>query len=340
MKRSLGVFWISILLAAAGCSRNPSVLLDSAGPHAERISELFWFIAIVEIVVWALALGVLFYALWNRREPNSVGPSRPPESTEKRLVFAVGAAVGVTALILTSFVGFSYAIDKQLIDLDSNPDLEIEVTGHQWWWELRYLNADASQIFSSANEIHIPVHAKVRLKLQSNDVIHSLWFPNLNGKRDIIPGRNQDLFIQSDREGVFEGRCAEFCGLQHAFMELKLIVDSPEKFESWRTAQLLPAAEPQTPEEKHGREVFKRGACLMCHSMRTQDSAGYSNQAPDLTHLKSRMTIGAGAALNTKGYLAGWIVDPHGIKPGVHMPTILQEPNDSQALLSYLEILK
>ncbi|MDD5460070.1 MAG: c-type cytochrome [Methylococcales bacterium] len=227
-----------------------------------------------------------------------------------------------------------------LFDLDKDSELEIEVTAHQWWWELSYLSATPSDVFTTANELHVPVNTKVRLKLKSPDVIHSLWLPNLAGKQDIIPGREQDLVLRVDREGIWHSRCGEFCGLQHAFMRLALFSESKRAFEAWRTAQRQPSAEPQTDIEKHGHEVFSKGACTVCHAIREKNTTGYSDHAPELTHLKSRTTIGAGAAPNTKGYLGGGILDPHSIKPGVHMPTILQKPEDFQALLVYLETLK
>jgi cytochrome c oxidase subunit II len=318
----------------------PSALKNLAGPHAEKIHDLFWFITIVESVVGLLVLGVLFYAVWKRRRPNEILPMQPVASTERRLKIYVGTAIALTVLILTSFVGMSYAVDKELISLDKDPEIQIEVKAHQWWWEVRYPSANASEIFDTANEIHVPVGAKVRLKLQSVDVIHSMWFPNFNGKQDIIPGQERELVIRADKAGVWQGRCAEFCGLQHAQMGILLIAETNEEFEAWKKAQREPAAEPQTAEEKHGKEVFTKGACIMCHSIRTVETSSYSSNAPDLTHLKSRKTIGADSVPNTKGYLGGWIIDPHGIKPGVHMPTILQEPKDFQALLAYLETLK
>jgi cytochrome c oxidase subunit 2 len=317
-----------------------ATLLDVAGPHADKTAKLFWFFLSVETVVFVLILTFLFFSLWRRREPKLVAPLQPSAQTEWRLVCGVGISVALTVLILTSFVGASYAVDRELIDLDRDASVEIEVTAHQWWWELRYLSATPSEVFTTANEIHVPAGEKVRLILKSNDVIHSLWFPNLSGKRDIIPGRDQDLFIRADREGVWLGRCAEFCGMQHAKMNLVLFAEPKEKFEDWKRLQRAPATEPQTADLARGRQIFTSASCTLCHTIRGTEAAGYSSNAPDLTHLKSRTTIGAGAVQNTKGYLGGWILDPHGIKPGVHMPTILQEPQDFQALLSYLETLK
>lgn len=329
-----------LLPGGVGCSRNPSVLLDPVGPHATEISNLFWWVAGINGVIWLVVVGLLLLVLRRRRTDALSEPAQPEERTERRLVIAVGSAVAFTALVLTVYVGLSYAVDRELLDLDKDPDMEIEVTAHQWWWELKYVSATPADVFTTANEIHVPVGKKVRLILKSQDVVHSLWFPNLSGKQDIIPGREQDLVIRADREGTWQGRCGEFCGLQHAKMGLILTAQPQDAFAAWQTAQRQPAAEPQTEEEKRGREIFRTGPCALCHAIRSADSASFSNNAPDLTHLKSRTTIGAGAAPNTEGHLGGWILDPHSIKPGVHMPTLLQEPQDFRALLAYLEILK
>jgi cytochrome c oxidase subunit 2 len=197
-----------------------------------------------------------------------------------------------------------------------------------------------SNTFITANEIHVPVNEKIRLKLKSSDVIHSLWFPNLSGKKDIIPGKDRDMVIRADRQGIWQGRCGEYCGNQHALMGLTLIAESKGSYEAWKASQRMPARQPQTAAEKRGQEIFQTSACVLCHVIRSETSKGFSNVAPELTHLKSRLSIGAGAAPNTKGHLGGWIIDPHGLKPGVHMPTNLQEPQDFQDLLTYLESLK
>lgn len=319
---------------------NPSTLVNLAGPHAVATANLFWYFLAVDAVIWVAVLAFLFRSIYKRRELELVEPISTQPEMEQRLKIGVGIAIGVTILILTGFLGLSYAVDKKLVNFDKKPELEIEITGHQWWWEIRYPGKIPSDTFVTANEIHVPVNTAVKLTLKSSDVIHSVWLPNMAGKRDIIPGHDEDLVIRADHEGIWQGRCAEYCGLQHANMDLKIFAEPKPVFEAWEKAQREPAAEPQTLEEKYGREIFNHGACAMCHAIRTTDSMNYSNNAPDLTHLKSRTTIGAGAAPNTKGDLGGWILDPHGAKPGVHMPAIHQEPKDFQALLNYLETLK
>lgn len=334
----LTVLMSSVLLS--GCLRDPSVLFASAGPHAKETATLFWFFLAITGVIFVLVLGVLFVSLWRRREEGLVEPFHPLPQTEKNLKTIVGSAVGITIVILTALLGLSYAVDQKLIGFDRDPQMEIEITGHQWWWEIRYLSDTPSDIFTTANEQHIPVGTKVHLVLKSADVIHSVWIPNLSGKRDIIPGHDEDMVIRADRKGVFHGRCAEFCGVQHAFMELTVYADSKSSFDAWAKAQRLPAPEPLTAEETRGRDVFTKDACALCHVIRGTDATGYSSNAPDLTHLKSRKTIAAGAAPNTKTYLGKWIIDPYSLKPGAHMPPIPLAAEDYRALRAYLETLK
>jgi cytochrome c oxidase subunit II len=184
----------------------------------------------------------------------------------------------------------------------------------------------------------VPVGKTVLLRLRADDVIHSFWVPNLAGKKDLIPGREATLRLKADKEGVFRGQCAEFCGLQHAKMAFLVIAEPPEKYEAWAAAQRNPAHEPRSAQEKRGRELFVTGRCAMCHAI--QGTAANARRAPDLTHLSSRKTLAAGMLPNTLGHLAGWILDPQGIKPGVNMPANPMPADDLYALLAYLGTLK
>jgi cytochrome c oxidase subunit 2 len=229
----------------------------------------------------------------------------------------------------------SFVTDRALASLGA-PDLQIDVTGHQWWWDARYDDQDKSKIFTTANEIHIPVGKPVLLRLRSDDVIHSFWVPNLSGKKDMVPGRDQTLTLQADKPGVYRGQCAEFCGAQHAKMAFQVIAD--EHFDEWAAAQRQPAADPGNDQQKRGRDLFVNGRCAMCHAI--QGTPANARHAPDLTHLMSRQTLAAGVLPNSIGHLAGWILDPSSIKPGTTMPPNPMEPDDLHALLAYLGTLK
>jgi cytochrome c oxidase subunit 2 len=184
----------------------------------------------------------------------------------------------------------------------------------------------------------LPVGRPARIELASNDVIHSLWVPNLNGKTDLVPGRQTVMWLQADRPGVFRSQCAEFCGLQHAKMALAVVAESPADFQRWLDAQRRPAAAPTNQAQKLGHEVVTRGTCAMCHAV-IGTTAG-ARTAPDLTHVASRKTIAAGADENTPTALKGWIADPQHLKPGNRMPATGLSGQQLNAVVAYLESLK
>jgi cytochrome c oxidase subunit 2 len=214
------------------------------------------------------------------------------------------------------------------------PRLTIEVTGHQWWWEARYLDGAAGDTFTTANELHIPTGEPVRIRLIGADVIHSFWLPGLGGKTDVIPGQTNLAWLQTDRPGVYLGQCAEYCGVQHAHMALRVVAQPPAAFANWQRAQLAPAA---GGAQMAGEALFT-AHCGACHTVRGSDAGGIVG--PDLTHLMSRATIAAGTVPNTPGALSGWIANPQALKPGARMPaTYLSGPQLSDTV-AYLETLK
>jgi cytochrome c oxidase subunit 2 len=216
--------------------------------------------------------------------------------------------------------------------------LTIEVTGHQWWWEGTYSDPSVRGRFTTANEFHIPVGQPVLFVLNADDVIHSFWVPNLAGKKDLVPGRTQSWWFQADTPGVYRGQCAEFCGYQHAKMALFVVAEPPARYTQWAQASLSQAVPPSDPQAIRGQQVFMRGSCALCHNIEGTPAA--SHAGPDLTHLASRRTIAAGTIRNTRGNLAGWIIDPQRIKPGAHMPPNHMSSTDLEALLTYLQSLK
>jgi cytochrome c oxidase subunit 2 len=203
---------------------------------------------------------------------------------------------------------------------------------------VHYVDPDPSKIVIDANELHIPAGEPVQVKVTSRDVIHSFWVPNIIGKRDLIPGYTSSLFLNADRPGTYRAQCAEFCGAQHAKMALPVIVHPRADFAAWLAEARAPAAEPNDSSAKEGEKVFLAGPCSSCHAI--TGSPAFGTVGPNLTHLASRKTLGAGTLPNTRGNLGGWVVDPQGIKPGVRMPSNQLEPKDLRALLDYLETLK
>jgi cytochrome c oxidase subunit II len=331
---------------AAGADFAQSAL-DPAGPQAARIGHLWWLLLWVTTAVFLLVLAALAAALVSRRR----GPGdraahtapivHPEPAGERRRFRAVAAAAGATVLILFGLLVASVATGREIASLHTGPGeptLTLDVVGHQWWWEVEYQDRDPSRAFVTANEIHLPVGRPVLIKAASRDVIHSLWIPNLHGKRDLIPGRTNALWLEADRPGIYRGQCAEFCGYQHAHMALDVIAEPADRFAAWVEAQRQPAAAPASALAQRGRAVFQALPCPLCHTVSGTGANGMNG--PDLTHLASRRTIAAGALPNTRGALAGWILDPASAKPGTKMPATRLDPDDLEALLAYLESLQ
>jgi cytochrome c oxidase subunit II len=332
------------LLLLSGCAGVQSAL-DPAGPQAGRIGGLWWLMLYTLTAVFIIVMAVLVVAAFRPRgayrgETERAPETKPEPGRERRMSRAVIGGVAATVVILFVLLVSSFLTGRALHSLASSGEsaLTVKVTGYQWWWKVQYDNQTAGYVVTTANEIHIPLGRPVLLKLTSNDVIHSFWVPNLHGKTDLIPGHETTTWIRADRAGVFRGQCAEFCGHQHAHMAFTVVVESPEQFKAWYDDQLKPAAEPSTPEQARGRQVFMSSPCVMCHRIGGTDAGGAVG--PDLTHFASRPTIAAGTLENKRGHLAGWVVDSQKIKPGNRMPPNNLEPEDLQALLDYLQSLK
>jgi cytochrome c oxidase subunit 2 len=320
------------LAAAVGCSGNQNIF-NPAGPAARDIARLGWFLFAVCGVVYLLVLAALGWAIVRRRRESDDLPQ-----TEQRLAQTVIVAVGVTVLTLLVLSVTSTVAGRGLTSPMGPGAVTIDVIGHQWWWEFQYRDLTPSDFVTSPNELHIPVGVPIHVKAISRDVIHSFWVPNLHGKRDLIPGQVTNFWIQADKPGVYRGQCAEFCGHQHANMAFTVVAEEAETFQQWIQHQRHVAAEPGTEQEKRGQQVFLQSTCVMCHTVRGT-SAG-SRVGPELTHVASRRTLAAGTLPNTRGHLAGWVLDPQSVKPGSRMPANPLAPDDLHAVLAYLRSLR
>jgi len=310
-------------------------VLNPSSPQTRLIDRLWDAMYLVSAVVFVLVVLALLLSAFRRR---SAEAAEADPGQERSLVTAVSIATALTVLILFGFLVYDVAVGRQLTRGLGKEALQVRVIGHQWWWELQYRDSVAQNWFTTANELHIPVGRPVALELLSTDVIHSFWPPTVSQKRDLIPGKDNSLWLQADTPGVYRGQCAEYCGQQHAKMAFLVIAQRPDSFASWLAAQRDTALTPTTELARRGQEVFLASSCVMCHAI-AGTPAG-SRVGPDLTHLASRRTIAAGTLPNTRGNLAGWILDPQKIKPGTRMPPNQLKPADLQALLAYLETLK
>jgi cytochrome c oxidase subunit 2 len=310
--------------------------LSPAGIQASSIQHLWMLMLWVSVGVFAVVLACLFLAV--RRGIGKNSGQTSSSTSEGVLARAVGIAIGTTVVLLVGLLAASVWTGRAIGALHASSALTIEVTGHQWWWEIRYDDAVASRRTLTANEFHIPINRPVVLKVTSRDVIHSFWVPNLQGKRDLIPGYTTALWIQADRPGLFRGQCAEFCGLQHAHMAIEVIAESDSDFERWLDAIRQPARDPSDGAARRGRDVFMQARCAGCHTVRGTDAAG--QVAPDLTHVATRSSLGAGTLANTREHLAAWIRDSQRAKPGNQMPPNAFSTDDLEALVAYLEGLR
>jgi cytochrome c oxidase subunit 2 len=318
-------------------------VVDPATREASHIASLWWIFFGVCAVVYGLVLIWLLIAI-SRARRNAPAPlgERPPfplvPASEPRTTRIVTSLVIATVLTLVVLLVVDFSTDRALRPPETGQGLTITIIGHQWWWQIEYEDREPTNIIHTANELHLPLGRPVQLILKSTDVIHSFWIPNLQGKKDLIPGHPTSLWLRPDRLGTFYGQCAEFCGLEHAKMGLVAVIESPEAFAKWQEAQRKSAVEPTTESQKHGQQVFLTRTCVLCHAI--QGTVANSYVGPPLTHLASRQTIAAGSFPNTRGHLGGWILDAQALKPGVRMPPNQLGSDDLQALLDYLEILQ
>lgn len=314
--------------ALAGCGGEPGAF-EPRGGDASDTTALMWLMVGLGTAVFALVLVVLVLATRGRRAADD---ERAMVRRSSLLVFGGGVALPV--VVLFPLIVVMLMVGNRIADRDADADLDVEVIGHQYWWEVRY--PDAGVV--TANEIHIPARTPVRLTLRTDDVIHSVWVPQLAGKIDMIPGETTQLVLDADEPGEYRGHCAEFCGLQHALMRFLVVAQEPDEFVRWLAEQAEPAAEPATDAARRGREAFAAVGCAACHRVRGTDAEG--DLGPDLTHLASRRTLGAATLPNDRGQLGGWIADPQAVKPGNLMPPTALTAEQLLDLIEYLEGLE
>ena len=302
-----------------------AVLLDRLGEQLYGIGA----------VVFVLVVGALLAAAFR---PRAAAEDVEDPTRERRMAAIVAAAAGATVATLIAVLFLSFGTGRELTGTPPPDAIQIRVTGRQWFWDVEYRDSLPSRWATTANEIHVPVGRPVVFQLRSTDVIHGFWVPSLGVKRDMIPGQETSVWFRADTPGVYRGQCAEFCGYQHAKMAFTVVAEPPDRFAAWLDRQRDTARTPTDSLTRHGQDVFLASTCVMCHAIGGTPAG--SRVGPNLTHLAGRRTIAAGTLPNTRGHLAGWIVDPQQIKPGARMPPNALAPGELQALLAYLESLE
>jgi len=327
------------LLLGVGCQDVQSTF-NTHGPAADRISHLSWLMTILFLVTIAIMWVLIAWASVRRK--GTLEEHAPIDAGGGQGWIAVGGlAIPLAVLCFIFVLGLkllaSFPIHDPMNQHAIKPD--IVVIGHQWWWEVHYVDGPIDEHFTTANEIHIPVNQPVMFELRSQDVIHSFWIPSLHGKVDLIPGHPNYVQIEASHPGNYTGECAVFCGEQHAHMRLLVVAQSAEDYQAWEQAQVKPAAPPQSPAAQAGEQLFLSGPCSMCHSVRGTPAGGHV--APDLTHLASRQFIASDSFPNNTAYLESWATHAQSLKPGCLMPDLTQfSGTQLQQLVAYLQQLK
>ena len=303
---------------------------------AQEIKETSMLVLLICAVIFAVVAGLLVYSLIRFRHRKGDEASEPPQvygSNQIELAWTVLPVLIVFVLILVTSRTIANIQNRK-----SPPGaVQATVVGHQWWWEIRYPELG----IVTANELHVPASTADKrqpafLKLQSADVAHSFWVPQLAGKTDLIPNRENMMWIEPTRPGTYPGNCAEYCGTQHARMLIRVVVDSPDEFDRWAKAQQQSASVATNAGE--GRTAFFANSCVNCHTVRGMSAEG--KFGPDLTHLMSRETLGAGAVRNTPDNLRLWVRDPQKFKVGCLMPNMQLTEQEVDQITAYLQTLK
>lgn len=303
-----------------------SVMHAAPGSGAELLHELG--------LVLYVGAGLIFIAVMCLAIYGVFAPARRVDMRW----WVIGGGVILPIITLSALLLYSLSIGNEL-ELHAPDDaLRIRVTGKQWWWEVRYESGDLEDVVL-ANELHIPAGKRVQIELATSDVIHSFWAPSLAGKVDMIPGRTNHLVIEVAEPGVYRGQCAEYCGGQHAWMAFYVIVESEAQFAAWLAGQAKPASEPAEPFLKVGYDMFFRGGCQACHTIR--GTSANATDGPDLTHVGSRHSLAAGMLRNHIGTMAGWIAGAQDVKPDAGMPSMnVYTGHELRALSAWLGSLE
>lgn len=284
-------------------------MLSPAGTGAALAGELGTLMYIVLGLVFAGVIALTAYVVATK-----------PGTVDNRW-WIIGGGVVLPVVVLGVLLVRSFGVSAGLQAEAPTDAQRIRVTGHQWWWDVRYETPGGDVVL--ANELRLPVGEPVVIELGTADVIHSFWVPSLAGKVDMLPGRRTHLTLLPTVPGIFRGQCAEFCGLQHAWMAFFVVVEDAADFRAWLAAQAAPAAEPADEFLRRGQRAFFTAGCDECHTIR--GTAARGNRGPDLTHVGSRQSLGAGVLSNHVGPMAGrmggWIGGAQDLKPGNRMPS-------------------
>ncbi len=336
MRRFTLISSLSMLLT--GCAPEQSTF-NAHGPAAQRIASLSWLMTILFLVITLVMWVLIAWAAKKRR--GTLEEHAPVDIGGGQGWIAIGGlAIPLVVLSILFILGLRLLAEFPIHGPHHHPmKPDILIIGHQWWWEVQYLNDSPDKEFTTANEIHIPAHRAINIELESYDVMHSFWVPALHGKVDLIPGHPNFIRIEASQPGNFAGQCAEYCGAQHAHMRLLVVAEEPDEYAAWLDQQRKPAAPPNSTAAIAGEQTFLAGPCSMCHQVRGTGAGG--RVAPDLTHIASRRYIAANSFPNNNAYLEAWVTHAQSLKPEAEMPDLTQfNGQQLRDLVAYLRQLQ
>ncbi len=308
----------------------PGSTFNPHSPQTQVAASLFAGILILAAVIFFLVAGLVCYSLVRyRARPGAGEPRQIFGSAKLETLWTAIPLILVTGIFIVTVRAMA------LIDAPSQPGRppDLVITGHQWWWQARYPNGAVT-----AGEIHIPAAKRLLVQIESADVIHDFWVPQLARKMDAVPGRSGYIWLGADTSGTYDGVCSEFCGTQHAWMHFIVVAEPHAEFAAWLNHQAEPAAMPSTEPAVRGALLFQQKKCGDCHAISGTAARGVSG--PDLTHVATRRFLGAGISVNTVENLALWSAVPQSIKPGNRMPDQPLSDPERAAIAAYLETLR
>jgi cytochrome c oxidase subunit 2 len=313
-------------------------IFDPLSKPAELLNDTARLVLLICLIIFLVVGGLLLYSVWRYRrkagDDDTEEPSQVYGSNAIELAWTIPPILIVIVLVLITARTVGEIQNVQF----PKDVLQLRVIGHRFWWELQYPGYGVT----AANEIHVPVSylpstpRPVEMILDSADVVHGFWVPQLAGKSWVVPNHRNIMWIQPSSLGTYPGNCTVYCGEQHANMLIRVIVESPEDFEQWIAGQKAPAV--ADPSVEDGRKEFIENSCGTCHRIAGTSASGVFG--PDLTHYMSRQTLGSGVALNNDENLLSWLRDPQVLKPGCRMPNMKLDDKEVDLILAYLKTLK
>jgi cytochrome c oxidase subunit 2 len=330
-----GAFALTVAPTFAEEAGGATNIFKPDGTPARAIFDYTMLVLAICAVIFVIVIGLLVYTVTRFRRRSGDDEHEPPQVYGSNQIELAWTVLPILIVFVLSLVTARTIAEIQ----DATPPpkaLQVTVVGHQWWWEFRYPELG----IITANELHVPASEAAQprptfLKLESADVAHSFWVPQLAGKTDAIPNRDNQMWLAPVTPGTYLGNCAEYCGTQHARMLIRVIVHSPGEFEKWAAAQQHDAA--SDPQVKAGRDLFFSTSCVNCHTIKGTEAQG--KFGPDLTHLMSRETLGSGAALNAPETLRNWVRNPQRLKEGCYMPDMQITDEEVDQIVRYLRTL-